>query len=159
MEYEQLTGELKLCDKVTFHGLKPKPAVAEFMRRADLFVLPSLFETFSAPAAEALATGTPVLATRCGGPEEFVVDDVGVLVSPGDADALRGGLDYMLDRLQRYSRRGLSQYARERFSLEVVGAKLHAVYQAVSTDAQAARKTRTTSSQPAGADRAGSQPP
>ena len=146
MEYEQLAGDLKLCDKVTFHGLKPKPEVAEFMRRADLFVLPSIFETFSAPAAEALATGTPVLATRCGGPEEFVVNDVGVLVTPGDADALCGGLDYMLDHLHRYSRREISQYARERFSLEVVGAKLHAVYQAVRAEAQAARKTRTAAS-------------
>ena len=146
MEYEQLAVDLKLCDKVTFHGLKPKPEVAKFMRRADLFVLPSLFETFSTPAAEALATGTPVLSTRCGGPEEFVVNDVGFLVSPGDADALRSGLDYMLDRLHRYSRMEISQYARERFSLEVVGAQLHAMYQAVSADAQAARKTRTASS-------------
>jgi glycosyltransferase involved in cell wall biosynthesis len=146
MEYEQLAADLELCDKVTFHGLKPKSEVAEFMRRADLLVLPSLFETFSAPAAEALATGTPVLATRCGGPEEFVVDNVGVLVSPGDVDALRLGLDSMLDRLQRYSRREISQYARERFSLEVVGAQLHAVYQAVRADGQASRKARTTSS-------------
>ena len=145
MEYERLTADLKLSDKVTFHGLKPKPEVAEFMRRADLFVLPSLCETFSAPAAEALATGTPVLATRCGGPEEFVVNDVGVLVSPGDADALRGGLDYILGRLHRYSRREISQYARERFSLEVVGGTLHAVYEAVTADAQAARKTRPSS--------------
>ena len=74
-EHEQLSADLKLCDKVAFHGLKTKREVAEYMRRADLFVLPSLCETFSAPAAEALASGTPVLSTRCGGPEEFVTQE------------------------------------------------------------------------------------
>jgi len=132
MEYEDLAVDLKLYDKVVFHGLKTKQEVAEFMRRADLFVLSSLFETFSAAAAEALATGTPILATRCGGPEEFVIKDVGLLVAPGDADALCKGLDYMLDNLHLYSCKQISQYAIERFSPELVGAKLHAVYKSLS---------------------------
>lgn len=131
MEYERLAVDLKLGDKVAFHGLKTKQEVADFMRRADLFVLPSLCETFSAPAIEALATGTPLLATRCGGPEEFVIKDVGLLVPPGDADTLCNGLDYMLDNLHLYSCKRISQYAIERFSPELVGAKLHAVYQSL----------------------------
>jgi L-malate glycosyltransferase len=130
-EYEHLALDLKLSDKVAFHGLKPKPEVAEFMRRADLLVVSSLAETFSVPAAEALATGTPILATRCGGPEEFVSRDVGLLVPPGDADLLYQGLDYMLDHLHLYSCQHLAQYAKERFSAELVGAKLHAVYQSL----------------------------
>jgi glycosyltransferase involved in cell wall biosynthesis len=132
LEYERLAVDLKLRDKVAFHGLKTRQEVAEFMRRADLFALSSLCETFSAPAAEALASGTPVLATRCGGPEEFVTDDVGVLVAPGDAEALCEGLDYMLDHLHLYSCERISRYARERFSPERVGASLHAVYQSLS---------------------------
>lgn len=130
-EYECLAAQLKLSDKVTFQGLKTKPEVAEFMRRADLLVVPSLAETFSVPAAEALATGLPVLSTRCGGPEEFITSAVGLLVDPGDARALLTGLDDMLDNLQRYSGTQISQYAVERFSPEVVGAKLHAVYQSL----------------------------
>jgi glycosyltransferase involved in cell wall biosynthesis len=130
-EYENLAVRLKLSDKVTFHGLKTKPEVAEFMRQADVFVLPSLCETFSAPAAEALATGTPVLATRCGGPEEFVTDAVGMLVPAGDAHALREGLDHFLDNLHLYSRGQISESARELFSPEVVGARLHALYQSL----------------------------
>jgi L-malate glycosyltransferase len=133
MEYERLAVDLKLGDKVAFHGLKTKQEVADFMRRADLFVLPSLCETFSAPAIEALATGTPILATRCGGPEEFVIKDVGLLVPPGDAHTLCNGLDYMLDNLHLYSCKRISQYAREHFSPELVGAKLHAVYQSLSS--------------------------
>jgi glycosyltransferase involved in cell wall biosynthesis len=131
VEYEHLATDLQLGNKITFHGLKTKQEVAEFMRRADLFVLSSLCETFSAPAIEALATGTPILATRCGGPEEFVVKDVGVLVPPGDADTLCEGLDYMLDHLHLYSCKRIAQYARERFSPELVGAQLHSVYQSL----------------------------
>jgi glycosyltransferase involved in cell wall biosynthesis len=123
--------ELELGDRVTFHGLKPKRDVAEFMRGADIFVLPSLCETFSAPAAEALAVGTPVLATRCGGPQEFIVEEVGLLVAPGDAETLRSGLDYMLENLHLYSRRHIAEYARERFSPECVGAQLHDVYRSL----------------------------
>jgi glycosyltransferase involved in cell wall biosynthesis len=132
MEYERLAADLQLCDKVSFHGLKTKQEVAEFMRRADIYVLSSLCETFSAPAIEALATGTPILATDCGGPEEFVSKHVGLLVPPGKADALYQGLDYMLDNLHRYSCEQISQYARERFSLEIVGEKLHTIYQSLS---------------------------
>jgi glycosyltransferase involved in cell wall biosynthesis len=128
-EYERLAVDLKLCEKVVFHGLRSKREVAEFMRRADLFVLPSLCETFSAPAVEALATGIPVLATRCGGPEEFITEEVGYLVARNDPEAFFKGLDYMLDHLHRYSPERISQYAAERFSPQVVGGKLHAIYE------------------------------
>jgi glycosyltransferase involved in cell wall biosynthesis len=128
---------LKLGDKVTFHGLKTKREIAGFMRQTDLFALPSVCETFSVPAIEALATGIPVLATRCGGPEEFVTKDVGVLAPPGDAEALCKGLDDMLDNSYIYSSERISQYAVERFSAEVVGAKLHEVYRSLDLARQA----------------------
>jgi glycosyltransferase involved in cell wall biosynthesis len=134
MSYEHLAADLKLGDVVAFHGLTTRQEVADLMRRADLFILSSLTETFSVPVAEALASGVPVLSTRCGGPEEFLVDDTGILVSPGDVDALFKGLDCMLDSLHRYSRRWISQYARERFSPQCVGGKLHAVYQSLTFD-------------------------
>ena len=98
-----------------------------------MFVLPSLFETFAAVAAEALASGTPVLATRCGGPEEFITDEVGMLVAPGDEEALYRGLDHMLNNLERYSPEYIQHYAHERFSAERVGEQLHATYLACLT--------------------------
>jgi len=141
-EYEHLVMDLELCDKVAFHGLKTKPEVAEFMRQADLFVVSSLCETFSVPAAEALASGTPVLATSCGGPEEFITEDQGLLVPPADEAALFQGLAYMLDNLHRYSGERISQYAKKRFAPEVVGAELHAVYRSLCTAAQAGESVR-----------------
>ncbi|MEM3433325.1 MAG: glycosyltransferase [Candidatus Methanomethyliaceae archaeon] len=127
-EYERMVADLSLGNKITFHGLKTKSEVAEFMRQADLFVLPSLFETFSVITAEALATGIPVLATRCGGPEEFVTDKLGLLVPPGDADALCQGLAFLLNHLDQFSPGEISRYAKERFGPEGVGQHLHTVY-------------------------------
>ena len=127
-EYERLAIDSGLAARVTFHGLKSKREVAEFMRQADLFVLPSLFETFAVVAAEALATGTPVLSTRCGGPEEFIVEDVGMVVPPADAEALCKGLDYMLNHLDRFPPHQVSRYVTECFSPERVGEQLHTIY-------------------------------
>jgi glycosyltransferase involved in cell wall biosynthesis len=132
MTYQQLALDLKLGEAVAFHGFKTKREIAAMMRQADLLVVSSLAETFSVPAAEALACGIPVLCTRCGGPEEFIVEEVGRVVSPGDADVLFEGLDSMLDSLHRYLPERLAQYARERFSPQCVGAKLHALYESLT---------------------------
>lgn len=79
-EYETLASKLGLDGIVYFHGLKTKREVAEFMRRADVFVLPSLVETFGVVFIEALACGKPVIATKIGGPSEIVTPEVGLLV-------------------------------------------------------------------------------
>jgi glycosyltransferase involved in cell wall biosynthesis len=127
-DYEKMARQLNLSTHVVFHGLKRKREVARFMREADILVLPSLIETFGLVAAEAMACGTPVLATKCGGPEEFLLEGMGTLVPPANAEALREALHDMLIRIDDFDRHGIAQYARERFSRERVGSVLHAIY-------------------------------
>ena len=74
------------------NGLDP-PAVAEAMRRCAFVVVSSTRrETFCSVAAEALACGTPLIMTRCGGPEEFVSPADGVMVEPDNPDAFAKGI-------------------------------------------------------------------
>ena len=82
------------------------------MQQADLFVLPSIVETFSVATAEALATGTPVLVTDCGGPTEFVTPEVGCVVPTSDPEALCAKLNVMLDSLVQYPSDVLSRMRR-----------------------------------------------
>jgi len=134
--YEQLAQDSGLSDKVVFHGRKQRPEIAEFMRRADIFLLSSAFETFSMVTAEALATGTPVLATRCGGPEELVTDDSGMLIPPGDPAAMAAAVRTMIARLPTFDRPAIARRAAERFGFEAVGKILLEVYTDVATAAR-----------------------
>jgi glycosyltransferase involved in cell wall biosynthesis len=65
--------------------------VPDLMRAADVFVLPSRFEGFGLVVAEAMASGTPVVATDAGGVAE-VMDGIGFLVPVDDEEALRTAL-------------------------------------------------------------------
>lgn len=89
---EKLTNHLGIKHKVKFLGALSRDAVRQALWRANAFVLPSYTETFGVVLIEAMATGLPVVATRCGGPEEIVTPKVGFLVDPGDVKALAQAL-------------------------------------------------------------------
>jgi len=141
-QHRQMVDDLGLTRHVTFHGWMLKSEVARMMREADLFVLPSLAETFSVATAEALAAGVPALVTRCGGPEEFVDERCGLVVPPGDVSALAEGLTAMLDRLDRYDRKAIAGMARDRFGYEVVSVALDDLYHRVTGLTRARRGVR-----------------
>jgi glycosyltransferase involved in cell wall biosynthesis len=133
-EYEGQADRLGLRESVTFHGKLDAAPLVALLQQAAFYVLPSLFENFSVATAEALATGTPVLATRCGGPEDFVTPEVGKTIPPGDVAALAEGILSMLDTFDSYNPSLLGAYARDRFSHRAVGARLHEIYrEAVAT--------------------------
>ncbi|MBY6140861.1 glycosyltransferase [Leisingera daeponensis] len=88
---EALARSLGLSDHVRLMGYSPD-LLREFAR-AELAVLPSLREGFGNVAVEALAAGTPLIASRCPGPEAILQGGkLGVLVPPGDANALAGAI-------------------------------------------------------------------
>jgi glycosyltransferase involved in cell wall biosynthesis len=61
--------------QVTFFGQRPRVETERFFQAADMFVLPTLYETFSLVAYEAAAAGLPIVATRANGIEDLVGDD------------------------------------------------------------------------------------
>ena len=72
-----------------FLGARPREAVLELFRAADASLLSSSWENFPHTVVEALAVGTPVIATRTGGVAEVIRDgENGLIVEPGDIDAL-----------------------------------------------------------------------
>jgi glycosyltransferase involved in cell wall biosynthesis len=94
--------------------------VADWLRKADLYVHPSRADTFPSGVLEALACGAPVIASRVGGISEQVTEETGVLVEPGDPAALAAAIESLLTDPERRARMGRAAAAdaRERFSLD-----------------------------------------
>jgi teichuronic acid biosynthesis glycosyltransferase TuaC len=87
-----------VADTVHFLGRVPHARVLALMARADLFALPSWDEAFGLVYTEAMAQGTPVVAGKGEGPEDFIKDGVsGYLVPVRDPDALAGIIAGVLD--------------------------------------------------------------
>jgi D-inositol-3-phosphate glycosyltransferase len=87
---ERRVKELGLTDRVRLTGFVPDESLlAAGFREARLFALPSQYEAFGLVLLEALAQGTPVVASRVGGIPEFIEDGkAGRLIPPEDAGAL-----------------------------------------------------------------------
>lgn len=117
-----------LNEMIFFEGMVDANEVSKFFYASDFFVLNSNFETFSVVTAEALACGKPVIATRCGGPEEFVKDNCGILIDSRDMDSLVKAMDYMLDNFSSYNSKEICEYAKSRFGYASVGKKFFDLY-------------------------------
>ncbi len=88
-----LARSLGVEDRLTIVGPLPRHALIDEYARADLLVLPSLFEPFGIVLLEAMAAGLPVVASRTGGIPEVVSEgETGLLVEPGDPDGLAAAL-------------------------------------------------------------------
>jgi glycosyltransferase involved in cell wall biosynthesis len=85
-----------LDDRVSFAGDLDAATLAAHYDRADLFVLPTLHEGYGMAVAEALARGLPVISTATGAIPELVTEDAGLVLPPGDPDALTAALARVL---------------------------------------------------------------
>ncbi|HVT69740.1 MAG TPA: glycosyltransferase family 4 protein, partial [Trebonia sp.] len=83
----RLVSQLALGDRVTFASGLPDQEYARLLASAQVAVIPSLYEGFSLPAVEHMASGTPLVASRAGALPE-VTGDAALLVAPGDAEEL-----------------------------------------------------------------------
>lgn len=124
----QLATDLGLADAVSFRGLQPPETIAALMRESAVLVLPSRRESFGSVLGEALACGTPVVATRCGGPEDIVNERVGLLVPVDEPEGLAEGIERVLANPGQYNAAELFRYASARFGWDRVGTELVALY-------------------------------
>ncbi len=94
---EHLAAQLEVDARVLFLGVQGREEVARLMREARVLVIPSASEGYGMVAAEALACGTPVVASDVGGLPRIVTSaEAGALVAPGDSEALRDAIECVL---------------------------------------------------------------
>jgi glycosyltransferase involved in cell wall biosynthesis len=93
-EMEKRAADLGIDGRTRFLGPVPREDVLALFRAADASVLSSTWENFPHTVVESLSVGTPVIATAVGGVPEVVADGVnGLLVAPGDAQALAAAIE------------------------------------------------------------------
>ncbi len=125
-------AELRLQDSITMLGGVPYEEAFRLLRTHDLLVHASKFETFGLTPIEAIACGTPVLVTRCGGPEETlgdVIADAGELVPVSeDPDDLVHGYRRLRSRIHSLNVERARSNLAERYGLDAVSAFLRDQY-------------------------------
>lgn len=125
---QQQAHRLGISDRVMFRGAMTRTAIRNTMWHSHAFVHPSFQETFGVVLIEALATGLPVLATACGGPEDIVTPACGTLLPPRDEAALARHMQEIVTTHPRYDPNEIRQYAVEQFGTRVIASRLAALY-------------------------------
>ena len=125
----RLAESLGIAQSVEFTGSLSPEQVRDRMWRSNALVLPSSYETFGVVLIEALATGLPVVATRCGGPQEILADGVGHLIDRNNEPQLSAALQWVMR--QSPDEKRLREHVLKRFSYHAVVPQLLEVYESV----------------------------
>lgn len=127
----KLAGELEIIETVNFAGRQPQEVVYQTMAKSDLLLVNSRFETFSMVTLEALMLGVPVIATRCGGPENFVNESNGFLIPTDDQLALENALDSFLSAPDQFDSEKIKESVGNTYNKQSVGSAFFKLYHSI----------------------------
>jgi glycosyltransferase involved in cell wall biosynthesis len=97
--WRQTAERLGVADRVTFTGFLPQTECASYLHASLGLVLPSIYECGGAVVLEAMASGLPVIATKWGGPADYLDDSCGFLIEPSCRAAMVEGFAAAMNRL------------------------------------------------------------
>lgn len=123
-ELQALIDALGVAECCRLVGVIPREQTPAFMNGCDVFLCTSRHETLSCVLNEAAACGKPVIATRCGGPEDIVTEETGLLVPVDDAETLAEAMARMTDAAASYDPARIRALTVERFGIDAVSERL-----------------------------------
>ena len=126
-----MVKDLGIESKVKFFGKVRREDLPNFLNEGDAFVLPSRYETFGVVYIEALACGLPIIATKCGGPEDFYKEELGYMIDTGDEETLSKAMIKMIENKNKYDSIAMSKCVKNRFSKEVIVKKIEEIYEVI----------------------------
>jgi glycosyltransferase involved in cell wall biosynthesis len=129
--YQALAERLGVADRVRWLGAVSREDAPRLFRECHIYVMPSRHETFGVVYAEAIASGKPIIATRCGGPEFIVNETNGRLVEIGDIKELSETMQQMAEHWNEFDPVAIRQDFERHFSRPVVVAQLRSLYESV----------------------------
>lgn len=126
--YMKLAKSLKIDDRVKWLGTVSRDEAPVLFGECHAYIMPSKHESFGVVFVEAIASGKPVIATRCGGPESIVNKTNGLLVEVGDIQGLAESMSILMKNWHMYSSEKIRADFEKRFSRPVVAKKIVDVY-------------------------------
>jgi glycosyltransferase involved in cell wall biosynthesis len=124
--------KIGIQNNVEFLEFLPRGQIAKVFHDSDAFVLASRGETFGLVYIEALIAGLPIIATSCGGPEDFINETNGILTPINDIEKLSESLVFMYHNSKKYNPLSISENAFNKYSPQVIAEKLSSLYQELS---------------------------
>jgi glycosyltransferase involved in cell wall biosynthesis len=128
-ELKLLALKLKIYEQIEFLGFLARDEIVKIFNTANAFVLASRGETFGLVYIEALISGLPIIATSCGGPEDFVNDSNGIIIPINDIDKLADSLKRMYNSYKTYDLASISEKAYNKYSPPIIAQELSNLYQ------------------------------
>lgn len=128
--YKNLAKDLGVDVYINWAGIVERHKVPNLFRNSDVYVLPSRHETFGVVCLEAIASGIPVIASRCGGPEDIINDINGMLINPNDPKELAFALEKISKSVKTFSRAEIRKDFEKRFSTKTTVKTLEKIYKA-----------------------------
>jgi len=128
---ENLIRQYHLEEQIFLMGLASREVIAKKMQESDCFVLASERETFGVVYIEAMATGLPVIATKCGGPEDFVDNSNGIMVPTNNAECLADAMKSMHLSSNQYDKPTIASDTKAKFSSQSVAMTIIGVYEEI----------------------------
>jgi glycosyltransferase involved in cell wall biosynthesis len=117
-DLQKLTADLGIADRVCFAGELPPTDVYSFLRAADVFVFPSLWESMGLAVVEAMQAGLPIVASDIPAMQE-ILGDSAILTRPQDAVAIADAISYLLENPAQAAKLGAGAQSRSQtFSVE-----------------------------------------
>lgn len=110
-------GLAEVCHLV---GNIPREQVVDFMNDCDCFVCSSRMEMLSCVLHECAACGRPAIGTMCGGPQDIITDETGLLVPVDDVEAMAEAMLTMLDKAPTYDRQAIRRHIIGKFGRDAV---------------------------------------
>ncbi|MBR5835360.1 MAG: glycosyltransferase [Bacteroidales bacterium] len=126
---KMLINTNKLNNFVNLAGRRTKHEIIGYLKESNAFVLSSDVETFGVVCIEAMALGVPVIATACGGPEEFINEGNGILVKNNDVRELAEAMIRMYEKRSDFDRKAIADECKIKFAPDVIAGQLVQVFE------------------------------
>ena len=131
LKLKSLAHQLGISGKIVFAGYKSPQEISVLLAKSDGFVLSSEVETFGVVLGEAMISGLPVVATRCGGPEDMVTKETGILVPVNDETALGEGMLNLIQNREQFDSGRIREYAKTQFGTDAYLQRMERVFSKV----------------------------